>query len=87
MLRLSEKHEVNTSVGTKPMDDNVESTLRAVIQDIFWMARRYANGRKTYAPDTVNRALGELQRIGIEIDDDHTLVEDGNSSTKWLDTH
>lgn len=60
-------------------------TLRAVVLDTLWMARRYANRRRTYAPNTVNQALEKLERIGIEIDDDNTLVEDGNSSPKYLD--
>lgn len=60
-------------------------TLRAVVLDTLWMARRYANQRKTYAPNMVNQALEKLERIGIEIDDDNTLVEDGNSSPKYLD--
>lgn len=59
--------------------------LMEVVRDTFWMARRYANQRKTYAPHTVNRALKTLEEIGIEIDDDASLVQDGNSNSRTLD--
>ena len=36
------------------------------IQDIIWMARRYADGRKTYAPDMFNRAYDALKMIFTE---------------------
>lgn len=29
------------------------SVLRSCIKDIFWMARRYAHGRHTYAPEVI----------------------------------
>lgn len=31
--------------------------LRGIIADIYWMARRYADGRSTYAPSTYNGAI------------------------------
>ena len=36
------------------------------LQDIIWMARRYADGRKTYAPDMFNRAYDALKMIFTE---------------------
>jgi hypothetical protein len=68
----------------KDLQDQL-TILRAVVADTFWMARRYANQRQTYAPDMVNQALEKLERIGVEIADDDTLVQDGNSSPKYLD--
>lgn len=60
--------------------------LRAVIHDTFWMARRYANGRHTHAPTTINMCLDTLESIGIEIESDRTLIDDGNSDMRKLDT-
>lgn len=31
--------------------------LRSIISDLYWMARRYADGRSTYAPSTYNAAI------------------------------
>lgn len=56
------------------------------LQDTLWMARRYANGRQTHAPSTVNRHIEWFESCGFKVEDDHTLVEDGNSSPKTLDT-
>lgn len=36
-----------------------------VIQEISWMARRYADGRQTYAPDMFNDAIKKLDEIGL----------------------
>jgi len=62
-----------------------EQILEAILRDTFWMARRYANGRKTYTPNVINNALSQLLDIGIKIEDDNTLIADGNSSSKFLD--
>ena len=62
------------------------AVLECVVKDTFWMARRYANKRRTYAPSVVNDSLAKLESIGVEISDDHTLISDGNSSGKTLDT-
>ncbi len=40
----------------------MEDKIKKAIQDIVWMARRYADHRKTYAPDMFN----EAQQILIE---------------------
>ena len=62
-----------------------EQILEAILRNTFWMARRYANGRKTYTPSVINNALSQLFFIGIKIEDDNTLIADGNSSSKFLD--
>lgn len=40
--------------------------LKNIILEIQWMARRYANGRKTYAVDQYNTAIKAAQALGIE---------------------
>lgn len=61
-------------------------TLITALKETLWMARRYANGRQTYAPAIVNRHIAEFERLGFKVEDDPTLVEDGNSNPKTLDT-
>jgi len=66
-------------------EETRKQKLEQVIRDTFWMARRYANGRSTHAPFTVNSALETLQDLGVDVDDDHTLEADGNSNQRTLD--
>jgi hypothetical protein len=47
--------------------------LRQIIKDIFWMARRYAHGRHTYAPSTIRDAYVEITAMGIKINHDIVL--------------
>lgn len=89
--------ELGGAAYTKVHDDNSrfrwegrdltprEQKLTCIALDIFWMARRYANGRKTHAPDTINQSLTALKALGIDIPYDHTLVADGNSNAEYLD--
>lgn len=62
-----------------------ERQLEQIIRKTFWMARRYANGRSTYAPAVVNQCLRDLADLGIDIDRDPSLVWDGNSDEHILD--
>jgi hypothetical protein len=41
--------------------------LRRMVVDLQWMARRYADGRKTYAPSMVNDITLQALRMGIPI--------------------
>lgn len=50
-----------------------EISLEAIIRDTFWMARRYAHGRHTYAPGIIRDAYGALKRLGITIREDSTI--------------
>ena len=50
-----------------------EKQLEEIIQDIFWMARRYAHGRHTYAPRMVREAYLKLMGLGIKIKADKTI--------------
>ena len=47
--------------------------LRQIIIDTIWMARRYADGRFTYAPSMVNDALDMCKEMGLDIRNDDTL--------------
>ena len=41
--------------------------LRRVIRDIYWMARRYATGRSSYAPSMFNDAIKVAIDLGCDI--------------------
>jgi hypothetical protein len=47
--------------------------LRSIIKDTLWMARRYADGRSTYAPSAVNMAIEKAKQLGITIGTDTSL--------------
>jgi hypothetical protein len=47
--------------------------LKKIIIDTILMARRYADGRKTYAVEMVNNSIDLAIGLGIDIKDDHTL--------------
>ena len=53
-------------------DQKIENLTR-IIQNTFWMARRYAHGRHTYAPGIVRKSYYDLKNIGIEIKTDDTI--------------
>lgn len=52
-----------------------EKALEKIIVDIFWMAKRYAHGRHTYAPGIVREAYYSLKKCGIEIKGDDVVIE------------
>jgi len=41
------------------------NTLRRIVLEFHWMARRYCNGRMTYAPSFFNEMTRELLAFGI----------------------
>lgn len=41
--------------------------LRNIIKNTFWMARRYAHGRHTYATGMVREAYDTIKRLEIDI--------------------
>lgn len=57
-------------------------TLADVLRETIWMARRYADGRMTYAPTTINRAIDTLKAMGIQVEPDgatgKTYARDGH---------
>ena len=60
-----------------------------VIQQIQWMARRYAHGRATYAVNTYNETIKFAQALGIEFKPDPIdgLIEakDGQFDKEWFE--
>ena len=40
-----------------------KAELVKIIDDILWMAARYAHGRSTYAPDMVREAVSKMQKL------------------------
>lgn len=41
--------------------------LNEIIRDLHWMARRYADGRSSYAPTLVNRHAKDLIEMGYDL--------------------
>ena len=66
--------------------ENVQ--LRYIIKEIWWMARRYAHGRSTYAVEEFNEAIRLAQRLEIKFDPDPIdgLIEakDGMFDKQWF---
>lgn len=58
---------------TKKELERENEDMRQIIKDIFWMARRYAHGRHTYAPGIIRDAYKYITLKGIKIDHDTTL--------------
>ena len=54
-----------------------EDKIKGVITDILWMAIRYADGRHTYAPSTVRRAVKVIKEVypDFKITEDTTLIQ------------
>ncbi len=58
---------VTMSTERRSMKNKQE--VKQAVRDILWMARRYADGRKTYAPHLFNDAYDTLRdEFGDEID-------------------
>lgn len=47
---------------------NAINDLERIIRDTLWMARRYADGRSTFAPGMVNECIDLALELGIELD-------------------
>lgn len=55
-------------------------SLEGSIRDIHWMARRYADGRSSYAPGLFNRATRALLAAGVALKEPH-FARDGMGRT------
>lgn len=42
--------------------------LRTIVGDLHWMARRYADSRRSYAAPLFNHATRTLLRLGVKLD-------------------
>lgn len=66
------------------------SELEKIIRDIWWMSRRYAHGRQSYAVDQYNRAIRKAQELGMNFDPDPIdgLIEakDSMFDKSWFET-
>lgn len=50
-----------------------EKILEQIVRETFWMARRYAHGRHTYAPGIIREAYLSLKANGIDIKHDTVI--------------
>ncbi len=50
-----------------------EKQLERIILDIYWMARRYAHGRQTYAVGMCNGALASALDLGLLLQSDSVV--------------
>jgi hypothetical protein len=57
------------------IDDNKQTMriLEGVIQEIYWMAHRYADGRRSYATSMYNRAIEKAIAAGCKLNVDEGL--------------
>jgi hypothetical protein len=49
------------------------TNLENIILDIHWMARRYANDRRSYAPGSFNRTMDRALELGLPLKEDTAL--------------
>lgn len=57
-----------------------EQELERIVRDLHWMARRYADGRMTYATSMFNNHTRRLLELGVELNptgDDTIWARDG----------
>lgn len=60
--------KINHRNYQKTLDTSQENEkLKEIIRETLWMARRYADGRCTYAPETVNKCIDLALELGIEL--------------------
>jgi len=57
------------------MKKQEKEELQKAIEDILWMAARYAHGRHTFAPSMVRDSLEVFKRVFVDfkIKQDHTI--------------
>lgn len=78
-------------LGVEKASDKINMLIRrndnleAMLKQIWYMARRYADGRCTVAPAIVNEVYDKCQKMGIDLGDDsgEKYASDGNLG-KWM---
>jgi hypothetical protein len=67
------------------MSTKREEMLENIIRETMWMARRYAHGRSTYAPDQFNKALDQAIDLGLNIpaDKNGKIYADDGMFGEW----
>lgn len=58
------------------MSQDPTYALKAIIEGMHWMARRYADGRSTYAPSRLNEMTRTALALGVELRDPY-FARDG----------
>lgn len=73
-----------TLKGDKKLLEDQLKAAHSIIIETLWMARRYADGRMTFAPTTVNECIDAAIKLGIDIqpDNDDMYATDGTLG-KW----
>jgi hypothetical protein len=59
-------------------------TLRSICADLQWMAKRYANGRMTYAVGLMNEHTMTLLKMGVPLNpcgEQNIFARDGHEDT------
>ena len=66
--------------------ENKEEELKQIIQDIFWMAVRYAHGRHTFAPHTIRENIKNMQKLypDWKPKKDHTIQPPEKDETDYV---
>jgi hypothetical protein len=65
-------------------------TLKYIIKETLWMARRYAHGRRTFAASTLNECVDLALKLGIDIKADDVvggMYADDADLGKWMPEH
>lgn len=77
--------ELVTPSKSEPSIESLQAENRQLKMDlveIIWMARRYAHGRKTYAPQMVNEVIDRLLKTDCSVSTDEVVgglyAEDGS---------
>ena len=65
--QLREQLAQGCGCRTKEQLKAENEALRVIVADVHWMARRYADGRSSYAPGMFNSRVKELLGMGVEL--------------------
>lgn len=59
----------------KPIDEmeRENAELRGILEQVLYMARRYADGTTSTAPSTVNACIRKAEELGIVLQPDTVL--------------
>jgi len=73
-MKITEK-DYKDALYVIQMFKTEKKKLREIINDILWMAIRYAHGRHTYAPDMIREAIVKIKSVfpDFELREDTTI--------------
>ena len=81
---MKEKYILSTYMNKKDTEKAMnlimltkDDKIKGAISDILWMAIRYADGRHTYAPSTVRRAVKVIKEVypDFKLKEDKALIK------------